>query len=430
MEDFRKIFRLVKPYWQRVALAGLISLIVSGLNASLAWLVKPVMDDILIKKDIRLLLLLPAAVFGIFLMKGVFNFFHEYLMRSAGQKMVMHIRDRLYGHILELPMGYFGKNSSGELMSRVINDTTVLQGVVSLTIKDLFIESSSVIALTAVALWRRWDLTLISILVLPMAFYGVGRLGKRIRLISKRTQEKISIITEFLSESFSGIKIIKGFCRQNAEKERFERINRDFYRENMRATRVSEFAALMMETVGGLGIAFVIWYGGRLIIQNTITVGDFTSFLTAIFLIYTPAKRLARVNIGIQQARAPFERINQLLEEPVESAGTDKLTTIDREIELRDVSFTYPGARHAALEHINLLVRKGEITAIVGKSGGGKTTLVNLLPAFYRPSEGKILIDGKDISFATFSSLRGQFWIVSQEVILFNDTVRANIAYG
>jgi subfamily B ATP-binding cassette protein MsbA len=430
LEDYRNIFRFVKPYWKRVALAGIISIIVSGLSASLAWLVKPAMDEILIKKDATLLLLLPLAIFLIFLVKGVFTFFHEYLMRSVGQKMVMHLRNKLFAHIIDLPMGFFGEKTSGELISRVINDTVVLQDLVSLTIKDLFIESMSVIALTGVALWRRWDLALISIIVLPAAFYSVGKLGKRMRQISKRAQEKISSITEFLSESFSGVKVIKAFYRQANDVERFERVSKDYYREAMRATRVSEFAALLMEVVGGIGIAFVMWYGGRLIVKNVITVGDFSSFLTAIFLLYTPAKRLAKVNIGIQQARAPFNRIDNLLLEQKETDGTEELKPFNKEIEFDGVSFTYPHAAHRALDNINLSLKKGEIIAIVGESGVGKTTLVNLLPRFYTPTEGKIYVDGMDISMATLKSLRGQFGIVDQEVILFNDTVMANIAYG
>ncbi len=430
LEDYKKILRLVKPYWHRVALAGLISGIVSGLNGALAWLVKPAMDNILIKKDMNLLLLLPVGVFLIFAIKGTLNFFNEYLMRSAGQKMIMHLRDRLYSHILHLPMGYFGKNSSGDLLSKVIYDTSVLEGVVSLTIKDLLIEGLTVIALTAVALYRRWDLTLISIMILPTAFYGVGRMGKRMRQISKRAQEKISLVIQFLNESFSGMKIIKALCRQDYELERMKGKNKDFYRENMRATRVSEFASLMMEVVAGIGIAFVLWYGGWLVVRNSITIGDFFSFIAAIFLIYTPAKRLARVNVSIQQARAPFERVQQLLAEDKEKEGTDELPEISEEITLEGVSFIYPHAGHNALNNINLKVRKGEIIAIVGKSGGGKTTLVNLLPRFYSPTQGRICVDGVDISTATLESLRNQFGIVTQEVILFNDTVMSNIAYG
>jgi subfamily B ATP-binding cassette protein MsbA len=430
LESYKKIFDLVKPYWPRVALSGIISIIISGLNASMAWLVKPAMDDVLIKKNIAPLVLLTGAVLVIFIVRGIFTFFEEYLMRSAGQKMVMHLRNRLYAHILDLPLEYLGKNSSGKLISHVINDISVLRNVVSLTLKDLFIESATVLALIGVALWRRWDLTLIAILVLPAAFYGVGKLSRRMRRISKRAQEKIASITEFLSESFTGIKIIKTFCKENDETERFRKKNKDFYRENMRATRVSQFAALLMEVVGGLGIAFVMWYGGWLVIRNTITVGDFFSFITAIFLIYTPAKRLAGVNIGIQQAGPPYDRVEDLLSALQERDGSEVLKPIGKEIEFRNVSFIYPSSNDMALKDINFKVQKGEIIAVVGKSGGGKTTLVNLLPRFYTPTEGQIYIDGVNISNVTSKSLRSQFGIVSQEIILFSDTVMANIQYG
>ncbi len=430
MEDYRRIFQLVRPYWKRVVLAVIAGLLVSGLNAAIAWLAKPAMDDVLIRKDMTMLSLLPIAIFFIFLGKGIFTYVQEYLMRSASQKMVMQLRDRLYSHTVQLPLGYFGKNSGGELISKVINDTVVLQDLVSLTIKDFFRESATAVALVFVALWRRWDLTLISITVLPMALYGVGKLGRRMRQISRRAQEKISMITEFLSESFAGIKIIKAFCRQTGEAARFSDITRDYYRENMRATRVSESSTLIMEAVGGLGIAFVIWYGAKLILSNAMTVGDFTSFLTAIFLVYTPAKRLAKINVGIQQARPPLDRVYKLLSEPVETEGTEELKPISDHIALKDVSFIYPSAKQKALDNISLTVRKGEIIAIVGKSGGGKTTLANLLPRFHIPTEGAIYIDGTDISKATFASLRGQFGIVSQDVILFNDTVASNISYG
>lgn len=430
MEEFRRIFELVRPYWRRIAIAGGASLIVSALSGSLAWMVKPIMDDIFVKKDSFLLMMIPFVVFVIFLIKGIFLMINGYLIGSVNQKMVMNLRNRVFSHILNLPVGYFGKSSSGELISKVVNDITLLNGLVSLTIKDLLIESTTALALIAVALWRRWDITVISIIALPAAFYTVGKLGKKIRQITRRSQEKISHITEFLNESFTGIKILKAFSRQQDETERFEKITRDYYRENMRATRVDEAATLLMETVGGIGIAFVMWYGGRMVITNAMTVGDFFSFLAAIFLMYSPIRRLAKVNINLQQARAPFERISQLLAEPEETAGTRTLDGEVNEIEFRDVSFTYPASNHMALDTLNLKVRKGEIIAIVGRSGGGKTTLVNLLPRFYQPQEGKILINGTDISTVSFKSLRGIFGIVSQEVILFNDTVTANIAYG
>ncbi|MBI5100769.1 MAG: ATP-binding cassette domain-containing protein [Nitrospirae bacterium] len=430
MEEYRNLITAVKPYWKRIAVAGVASLAVSILSGSLAWLIKPLMDDVFVRKDTRLLHVIPFVVFFIFLFKGVFLVINGYLIRSVNQKMVTDLRNRLFSHIVNLPVGFFSRSSSGELISKVINDTNLLNELLSTTIKDLLIESGTAAALIVVALWRRWDLTLISIVALPAAFYTVGRLGKRIRQISRRAQEKISLITEFLSETFTGIKILKAFSRQEEEARRFETINTEFYRDNMRATRTGETATLLMETVGGVGIAFVMWYGGSLVIENSMTVGDFFSFIAAIFLMYTPVRRLAKVNINLQQARAPFERVHKLLEEKAEAEGTVELTHDVGEIEFRGVSFSYPQSKHKALDNLDLRVSRGEIIAIVGKSGGGKTTLINLLPRFYHPTEGIIMVNNTDIATATLRSLRGIFGIVSQEVILFNDTIMANIAYG
>jgi subfamily B ATP-binding cassette protein MsbA len=351
-------------------------------------------------------------------------------MRSAAQKMVMNLRNGLYSHIIRLPLGHFGKNSSGSLMSKVMNDTGILQHFISLTIKDLFVESTTIIALTGVALYRRWDLTIISLVALPTAFYGAGRLGKKLKRISQRAQEKISDITEILHESFAGIKIIKSFGKESEESERFNNNSKDLYRESMRSVRVSESASLLMEAVGGLGVAFVMWYGGSLVINEVITAGDFFSFITAIFMLYTPARRLVKINNGIQEARAPLQRVFNLFAVEKEKDGIEKLGSFDKEIRLEDISFTYPSTKCKALNNINLTIKKGGVVAIVGKSGAGKTTLINMLPRFFIPDEGTIYIDGLDISTLTLKSLRTQFGIVSQDVILFNDTVSANIKYG
>jgi len=428
--DFKVLIHLVRPFWKRVAAAGLISILISGLNASIAWLVKPALDNILIKKDMTLLVLLPIGVIIVFSLKGLFTFFHEYLMRSASQKMVMGLRGRLYDHILHLPVSYFSKNSSGSLMSKVVNDTGALQAVISLTVKDLFIESTTVVSLACVALWRRWDLALVALLVLPAAFYGAGKLGKRLKHISRRSQEKISIITNSLHESFTGVKVIKAFTREEDEQVRFDNINKGYYRENMRSVRTSEFISLLMEVVGGVGVAAVIWYGGKLIVDGAMTIGDLFSFLTAILLLYTPAKRLARVHAGIQQARPPLQRIFEVFSTETEAEGERELAAFSREIKFDGVSFQYLSSNNRALDHIDLTINKGELVAVVGRSGSGKTTLINMLPRFYTPDEGKILIDGIDTAELKIKSLRSLFGIVSQDVILFNETILANIAYG
>lgn len=321
MDALRRILFLVKPYMGRMILAGVCSIAVSATNGSLAWLVKPAVDKVFVEKVVTFLIPLSGAIMIVFLGRGVFAFLHNYLMSSVGAKVVRDIRNRMYDHMLCLPISFIQKDSTGAMVSRVLNDAGMVQSVLTYTIKDIFVEGGTVIVLVGVALYRRWDLTLIAIVVLPLAFYFASRLGKRLKRVSERTQEKISVLTEMLAESFSGIKIIKSFCRERDEVSRFGEMNQGYYRELMRSTRITGATSLMMEFVGGVGIGFVVWYGGSLVVRGAMTAGDFFSFLTAIFLIYTPAKRLAAAQNTLQQVRAPIERVDRLLSELREEDG-------------------------------------------------------------------------------------------------------------
>lgn len=429
-EDIKRIFRHVMPYRKRIILAGLCSLIISGLNGSLAWLVKPAVDDVFVRGNKSLLIFLSLAVPAVFLCRGIFTFFQNYLMKSSGIKVVRDLRNAMYERMLFLPSIFFTRDSSGSSLSRIMNDTGVLQEVLTYSVKNLFVETGTIVVLLSVAFWRRWDLTLIAVVVLPFAFYTVARLGQRLKRVSKKAQEGLSSITESIVESFGGIKIIKSFSQEKDEAVRFKDKNQNFYREMMRATRITEFSTLIMEFVGGLGIGLVFLYGGWLVIKGTITAGDFFSFLTAVFMIYTPAKRLATVNNAFQQSRAALDRIYTLLKEDKERDGSISIRTIKNEIVFSNVSFRYPDKEEDALYDVNIRVRKGEIIAVVGRSGAGKTTFVDLIPRFYSPLRGSIYMDGTDIAQATLKSLRSQIGIVSQDVILFNDSIRANIAFG
>lgn len=430
MEDLKRIISLIKPYWVRLLVAGLCSLIVSGLSGALAWLVKPAVDKVFVEKGSANIVFLSLAIMLAFLGRGVFGFFHTYLMESAGAKVVRDIRNKLYRHMLYLPMSFIHRDSTGAMLSRVINDAGAVQSLLAYTIKDLLVESTTVLVLLFVAIYRRWDLAFFSVIILPGAFYFAARFGKRLKKVSEHTQEKISTLTELLVEGFTGAKIIKSFCREEVELKRFEESNQNFYRELMRSIRINGATSLLMEFVAGFGIAVVLWYGGSLVIKDAMTTGDFFSFLTAIFMIYTPARRLAGANNSLQQVKAPLERIDKLLLVEGESGGSMRGDGFKNNIVFDKVSFRYDETNEDALEDININVKKGEVIALVGKSGAGKTTFVDLLSRFYLPTGGAIYIDGVNINAMTLESLRSLIGIVSQDIILFNDSVKANIAYG
>ncbi|RMG01946.1 MAG: ABC transporter ATP-binding protein [Nitrospirae bacterium] len=424
------VLALARPHLDRVVLAVILSIILSGINGALAWLVKPAMNGIFLEKKMDMLIYISSGVFLLYIMRGVIGFGQSYLMTSVGMKIVRDLRNDLYEHLTHLPVGRYNERSSGVMLSRIINDAGQLQKVVAHSVKDLFVEGATVIALGVVAFTRRWDLTLISLTVLPLAFYGVGRLGKRLKKVTKDAQRKISVITELISETFTGIKMVKVFGREGVLVELFRKRNQEFYRDNMRSTRIMEATSLLMEFVGGLGITFVLYYGGRLVIEGSITPGDFFSFLAAIFMLYTPAKRLAKVNNALNQAKASLERINEYMKLQKETELGREMTGITKEIRYEGVSFRYPGRNEYALQGVNLQIKRGMILAVVGRSGAGKTTLVDLLPRFYEPTEGRITIDGVDIREFSLSSLRRHIGLVSQDVVLFNDTIRANIGFG
>lgn len=428
MGSLKRILELVKPHRKRLIASIFFSLLVSTLNGATAFLVKPVVDDMLMMGlNIGLL---SVAIFSVFLLKGVFKFCQNYLMKSVGAKISRDMRSKLYRHMIYLPMSHFGSDSTGSMMSRVLNDTNALQGMLATYVRDMFVASGTIVFLTGVALYRRWDITLIAMMGLPLAFFLVEKLGKRMKIVMRRAQERIAEVTDSLSEGLSGIKVIKAASTEQLESGKVVNKNQDYYREIMRRVRIEEAMAIAMDVVAGIGVGAIMFYGGTLVMESEMTTGEFFSFMAAIMLIFGPAKKLAGVVNGLHGTTAVIERIDEMFVIPVEPQGTVELKPIQQGIEYRGVSLQYPGRVEYALKNINLDIRKGEMIALVGRSGSGKTSLAELLPRYYDSTSGGIYIDGTDIRTATLYSLRRQIGIVSQDVILFNDTVRMNISYG
>ena len=424
----RRIFEIVRPHWRLIVLAVLCSIVVSSMNGAMAYLVQPIVDKVLIEGQNTLIV--GVLIFLTFSFRGIFRYVQNYLMKSVGAKIVRDLRSKLFGHMVYLPMKYFAGDSTGSMMSRVINDSGMLQEFLAFRVKDLFVSATTIIVLTAVAFYRRWDLTLVSLTVLPIALLVVGKLGKRLKKVSRRAQERISEVTEGLSEGLSGIKVIKAFVTEKMETRRNHGRNQDYYREVMHAASIEEATGMVMDFVAGAGVAFIVFYGGRLVSDGLMSTGDFFSFLVAIMMIYTPAKRLAHVHNGFMMAKAIITRIDDTLGMEREPEGLSTLAPISSGIEYDGVGIRYPGRETDALHSVSLKVAKGEMIALVGRSGSGKTTFVDLLSRFYVPTRGRILIDGVDVSQVTLDSLRRQIGIVSQDIFLFNDTVRGNIVYG
>ena len=429
----KKIISLVLAYWKRLLLAALCMVVVAGANGAMALLVKPVMDDIFINQNRDMLLLIPGIAILVFFLKGAGTFGSEYLMNYIGENIIRFFRESLYEKIMDLPISFIHKEKTGALMSRITNDVNIVKGMVSTAVINLFRDFFSVIAFLFVIFYRDWQLALGAFVVLPLAFYPIILFGRRVRKFSTGTQETMADLNSFLHETFTGSKIIKIFNLQDFEKERFKEKTNILFRLEMKKVIAKALSSPVMEFLGGLGIAFIIWFGGLRVINGSSTPGTFFSFLTAVMMLYDPVKKLSKLNNTIQEGIASASRIFDVLEESsiiMETKNPEKLMGRSFDVEFDHVDFSYNDNEAPVLNDINLKAAPGEVLALVGMSGGGKTSLVNLVPRLYDVTRGRVLIAGKNVKDLSIKSLRDHISIVTQEPILFNESVKENIRYG
>ena len=432
--DLRLYFRLlkyVKIYWSRFLGAALAMLLVSGITALLAYLVKPFLDDVFFKKNLRMLYVLPPLLVALYAAKGSLSFFHTYQMHYIGLRIVTRLRDQLFRHLQRQPHAFFDQEATGVLMSRVVYDVLLLQDSVSRVITSFFKDSFTLIGLTAVIFYQDWQLALIALLIFPPAAYIIVRFGQRLRGLARESQKSVGRLNQLLQENFTGQRIVKAFAREDFEAERFKSANEHFRRVQMKLRIMRELSSPVMELLGAVGMAVIISYGGYHVIQGTTTPGTFFSFLAALLMLYAPIRGLSSAQNSIQEALAAAQRVFSVLDlEPgiMDRAGARVLPPLSRNIVYRHVSFSYGG--NTVLTDIDFTVTKGDMVALVGPSGAGKTTLLNLLPRFYEVTAGTILVDGVDLREVSLASLRAQIGVVTQQTILFNETVRYNVAYG
>ncbi|MFH1394777.1 MAG: ABC transporter ATP-binding protein [Candidatus Omnitrophota bacterium] len=463
MKRYIRFIKLILPH-SRVFIMAVICMVLSTLfSASPLGLIIPLVDKVITGKQIvipssvhapqmltnivvainempplKLLNMLTILVVIMFALKGIFEFFQNYLMTDVSQRVIRDVKNSTYKKLQDLSMDFYSRNPTGQLMSRITYDADVIRDAISSGLADTFYQPIQIICYTAVLagaiyLGVSWKLIFISLILFPMILYPVVKIGKKLRKISKTSQEKVGDINNMLLETIAGIKLVKSFCMQDYEWKRFKAHNYSFYRLNMKSVKRIKIVSPMTECMGIACVAVILWMAGKDIVSGTLSVGVFSTFIAAIFSMMKPVKKLSNVYGINQQALAAAERIFNLWDEPVtiqEKENPVLFESFRDNIVFKNVSFTYDKEKETVLKGIDLTIDKGRIIALVGPSGGGKSTLVNLIPRFYDPDSGEIYIDGIKLKDISIKSLREKIGFVTQETLLFNDTVRANISYG
>lgn len=427
-----RLLAYLRPYiWPHFAVAILCMIVFSATNGAMPFLVRHIFDDVFSAKDMLALKVLPGVIIAVFLVRGLVGYGSNYLTAWVGQRIVADLRNDVTDHLQRLSLAFFNKHSSGAIVSRATNDVSQVRAALTEAVAAVLKDAFSLLILIAVAFYQDWLLALIAFVVFPVSVFPVIRLSQRLRKFSRRGQVSIGNLTALLQESIQGNRVVKAFGMEAYESQRSREENERLFVLHMKTARIRSFTTPMMEVLAAFGIAGVVAYGGYSVIVGGRTQGAFLGFLTALFLLYEPFKNLARSNTAVQQGLGAADRVIEILDtEPdvCDRADARVFAGLHEGIRFEQVSFRYE--QEDVLHDVDLHIPAGEVIALVGMSGGGKSTIADLIPRFYDVTRGRILVDGVDVRDYTLVSLRAQIAIVTQHTFLFNDSVRNNIAYG
>lgn len=429
----RRLFReYVRHHYGKIGLASICMIIIALTTAANAWIMQPVMDQIFFEKNAKLLLAIPFAVLGLALLKGAATYVNNFIMAVVGHQIVTDMQMKMYNHLLYSDISLFDRTSTGTLISRFSNDTQIIRRSLNQIMVGIIKELFTTIFLVTLMFMQSFELACFSFIFMAV-IYPIVRIGKRMRKLSTKTQEELGAMTARLEDSFSSIRIVKAYCGEEREAAKTRNVADNIFALYRKIARTASAISPLMETLAGMAIAGVIWYGGKQVIDGVTTPGAFFSFVAAMLMAYKPVKSLTGSNSSIQEGLAAMKRLFELLDtQPAikDSPDAKPLILGKAEIEFRDVYFRYNGSEKSALNGLTITVPAGKRVALVGKSGAGKSTIMNLIMRFYDINSGEILIGGHDIRNVTIKSLRDNIAVVNQEATLFDDTIRANIMYG
>ena len=432
MKNYMRLLAYIKPYTRRLALAVVCIIMAAGANLYLPWIIKDMIDDVLMSKDMVMLNLIAAGILVVMFTRGVFYYGQSYLVSYVGQRVIIDVRSVLFRKFQRMPLSYYDKQQTGTVMSYITNDVAVMQSAIVDNLIELVTEGSILIGSLAMMIYLDWKLSLLTLMTIPLVGFAMKIFGRKLKRSSTVIQERVAEITSLLQESISAIRVVKSFVRESYETKRFEEQNWRNFQAAMKNVKLSSLLTPTVEFLAAIAVTFIVWFGGYEVVNGVITAGELVAFLTYAVNLANPVKRLSRVYAAIQKAMAAADRVFAVMdlnEKITDVPGAKPLPPIKGKVEFKDITFSYKEGQ-PALQHISLKAEPGQMIALVGPSGSGKSTIANLIPRFYDVDSGVITIDDHDIRQVTADSLREQIGLVPQETMLFSTSVMENIRYG